>query len=77
MYIQVDANGADAAAALSRVAGVTRVVESDRRDSLVGYEVMSESGRDVRRELANTVVTQRLGPGRAPARRASASRKSS
>src|SRR5262245_19978531 len=31
MYLQVDANGADAADALTRVAGVTRVVESDRR----------------------------------------------
>jgi gliding motility-associated transport system ATP-binding protein len=61
MYIQVDANGSDAAAALNSVAGVTRVVESDRRDRLVGYEVMSESGRDVRRELANTVVTRGWG----------------
>jgi len=61
MYIQVDANGSDASAVLNSVAGVTRVVESDRRDSLVGYEVMSESGRDVRRELANTVVTRGWG----------------
>ena len=61
MYIQVDANGSDAAAALNSVAGVTSVVESDRREGLVGYEVMSESGRDVRRELANTVVTRGWG----------------
>ncbi len=61
MYIQVDANGSDASPVLNSVAGVTSVVESDRRDSLVGYEVMSESGRDVRRELANTVVTRGWG----------------
>ncbi len=61
MYVQVDANGADAAAMLGRVAGVTRVTESDRRDSLVGYEVASESGRDVRRDLARTVVTNGWG----------------
>jgi ABC-2 type transport system ATP-binding protein len=61
MYVQVDANGSDASAALSRVAGVARVVESDRRDSLVGYEVVSESGRDVRRDLANTIVTSGWG----------------
>jgi ABC-2 type transport system ATP-binding protein len=61
MYIQVDANGSDASTVLNSVAGVTRVVESDRRDSLVGYEVMSESGRDVRRELASTVVTRGWG----------------
>jgi ABC-2 type transport system ATP-binding protein len=61
MYIQVDANGSDASPVLSGVAGVTRVVEADRRDRLVGYEVMSESGRDVRRELASTVVTRGWG----------------
>jgi gliding motility-associated transport system ATP-binding protein len=61
MYVQVDASGADAAAALGRVTGVTRVTESDRRDSLVGYEVASENGRDVRRELAKTVVTNGWG----------------
>jgi ABC-2 type transport system ATP-binding protein len=56
MYLQLDASGADAAASLSRVPGVTRVVESDRRDGIVGYEVDSESGRDVRRDLARAVV---------------------
>jgi ABC-2 type transport system ATP-binding protein len=61
MYIQVDANGSDASTVLNGVAGVTSVVESDRRDGLVGYEVMSESGRDVRRELAKTVVTRGWG----------------
>jgi ABC-2 type transport system ATP-binding protein len=61
MYVQVDANGSDASAALGRIAGVARVVESDRRDGLVGYEVVSESGRDVRRDLANTIVTSGWG----------------
>lgn len=56
MYVQVDTSGADAAASLTRVPGVTRVVEADRRDGMVGYEVDSESGRDVRRDLARAVV---------------------
>ena len=56
MYIQVDAEGADASDALQRVAGVTRLAESDRRDGIVGYEIESERGRDVRRDLARTVV---------------------
>jgi ABC-2 type transport system ATP-binding protein len=56
MYVQVDAAGGDAGAALSRVAGVTRVAEADRRDRVVGYEVESQQGRDVRRELASTIV---------------------
>ena len=60
LYVQVDAVG-DAAATLGRVAGVTRVTESDRRDTLVGYEVESEHGHDVRRELARSVVDSGWG----------------
>ena len=61
MYVQVDSNGMDASAALRRVPGVTRVVESDRREPVVGYEVESERGHDVRRELARAVVTNGWG----------------
>jgi ABC-2 type transport system ATP-binding protein len=57
MYLQVDTNGADAGVSLAQLPGVTRVVESDRRDGVVGYEVDSEQGRDVRRELARAVVS--------------------
>src|SRR5204862_7384528 len=57
MYVQVDAGGADPAASLARVPGVTRVVEADRRDGMIGLEVDSESGRDVRRDLARAVVS--------------------
>ena len=61
MYIQVDANGLDASGALRRVPGVSRVVESDRREPAVGYEVESERGHDVRRELARIVVSSGWG----------------
>ena len=61
MYLQIDANGADAGAALSRLKGVTRVVEADRRDHVVGYEVESERGHDVRRDLAAAVITSGWG----------------
>src|SRR5436309_11269107 len=47
MYVQIDANGADAVSALGRVPGVTRVVEADRRPGHVGYEVVSEQGHDI------------------------------
>jgi ABC-2 type transport system ATP-binding protein len=57
MYVQVDANGTDAAPALQRIPGVTRVKEADRRDDAVGYEVETESGRDLRRDLARAIVT--------------------
>ena len=56
MYVQLDALGADAGNALSTLPGVTRVSESDRRDSIIGYEVESESGRDIRRDLAASIV---------------------
>ena len=61
MYVQADTAGADIATSLSRVAGVTRVAEADRRDGLVGYEVESERGRDIRRELARTIVSSGWG----------------
>jgi ABC-2 type transport system ATP-binding protein len=61
MYLQIDAAGADAGAALARLPGVTGVVESDRRDSVVGYEVASEHGHDVRCDLARSVVASGWG----------------
>ena len=61
MYVQVDARGADAAGVLGQVPGVTRVAESDRRDGVVGYEIDSETGRDVRRDLARAVVSSGFG----------------
>jgi ABC-2 type transport system ATP-binding protein len=56
LYVQVDAGGADASGALQRIPGVSRVAEADRRDRLVGYEVESEHGHDIRRDIARTVV---------------------
>jgi ABC-2 type transport system ATP-binding protein len=61
LYVQVDTGATDASRALASVAGVTRVVEADRRDGVVGFEVDSERGRDVRRELARAVVSNGLG----------------
>jgi ABC-2 type transport system ATP-binding protein len=61
MYVQLDADGSDAATALQRIGGVTRVVESDRGNGVVGYEVESERGTDVRRDLARAVVTNGWG----------------
>ena len=61
MYVQIDADGVDAAATLSHLAGVTRVTEADRKERVVGYEVAVEAGRDVRRELAGAVVSNGWG----------------
>jgi ABC-2 type transport system ATP-binding protein len=56
MYVQVDALGGDAGQALATVPGVTRVVAADG-----GFEVESERGTDVRRELAKTIVNRGWG----------------
>jgi ABC-2 type transport system ATP-binding protein len=61
MYVQVDSSGSDASATLTKIPGVTRVVESDRHASYIGYEVESESGRDIRRDLARTIITSGWG----------------
>ncbi len=61
MYLQVDAQGADAAAVLQRVSGVKRVAVADTKQQIVGFEIDSEKGHDVRRELAAAVVGRGWG----------------
>jgi ABC-2 type transport system ATP-binding protein len=61
MYVQVDAVGADARTALAAVPGVTRVSAAETRDGASAFEVDSEPGRDVRRELASAIVTRGWG----------------
>ncbi len=56
LYVQVDASGADISASLGRVAGVIRVAEADRKNGMVGYEIESERGQDIRRDLAREIV---------------------
>src|SRR5688572_22464354 len=52
MYLQVDAPGADVKTALEAIPGVTRVGLADTRGSATSFEIDSETGRDVRRELS-------------------------
>jgi len=61
IYVQVDANGGDVTGVLSCIPGVRQVVEADRRDGLVGYEIESETGQEIRRELARTIVSNGWG----------------
>jgi ABC-2 type transport system ATP-binding protein len=61
MFVQVDAAGGDALAALQAVPGVTRVAPADTRGVVTSFEVSSETGRDVRRELAAAIVNQGWG----------------
>jgi ABC-2 type transport system ATP-binding protein len=61
MFVQVDAAGADVRTALQEIPGVTQVAASETRGTVTSFEVNSETGRDVRRELASTIVSQGWG----------------
>jgi ABC-2 type transport system ATP-binding protein len=61
LYVQVDAGGTDPLPALQAIAGVTRVSREAVQDGVAAFEVESERGRDIRRELARSVVTQGWG----------------
>jgi ABC-2 type transport system ATP-binding protein len=65
MYVQVDAAGADAGAALAAIPGVTGVVPVEHHETPAAapsaFEVESAPEIDVRRELARAVVTRGWG----------------
>jgi ABC-2 type transport system ATP-binding protein len=61
MYVHVDSGTEEAGPVLATVPGVSRVVASDGRGTAGGFEVESERGTDVRRELARTVVQRGWG----------------
>jgi ABC-2 type transport system ATP-binding protein len=74
LYVQVDAPGADAGAALAAVRGVTRVTSADQPRTPLGpdamppvssgplaFEVESEPDVDVRRDLARVIVGRGWG----------------
>lgn len=56
MLMQVEGDPDLVVSALRAVPGVTRVAATERRDGAASIEVESEAGRDVRRDLARTVV---------------------
>ena len=56
LYVQVDVAGADAAATLARVPGVSKVTAVDRHETAVGYEIDVTGERDVRRDVSREIV---------------------
>jgi ABC-2 type transport system ATP-binding protein len=56
MYVQAEGAAAALTAILQKVPGVTRVTPSEQRDSFPAFEIDSEAGKDVRRDLARAVV---------------------
>jgi ABC-2 type transport system ATP-binding protein len=61
MYLQVDAAGQDAAPVLRTVPGVLNLSVAETHDGVVAYEISSDRGRDIRRDLARTVVSHNWG----------------
>ena len=61
MLMQVDASGADAGAVLRAVPGVSQVRVAENRETVTSFEVESETGRDVRRELSAAIVNRGWG----------------
>jgi ABC-2 type transport system ATP-binding protein len=61
LYVQVDAGGLDAAETLTTIPGVTRVSGSDQHGTVAGFEIESDRGIDVRRDLARAVVNRGWG----------------
>ncbi len=61
LYVEIDAQGRDVSSVLQTVPGVTTVAVASRGDGPIAYEVSSEQGRDIRRDLARTVVSQNFG----------------
>jgi ABC-2 type transport system ATP-binding protein len=60
LYVQVE-GGKEVAGALAAVPGVVHVSPADRHDQRNGFEVESEPNRDVRRDVARTIVDQGWG----------------
>ncbi len=61
MYLQVAGPADDVQKVLSTLGGVTRVTAAVGHDDLADVEVDTERGRDIRRELAATVVGRGWG----------------
>ncbi|MSO45846.1 MAG: ABC transporter ATP-binding protein [Acidobacteria bacterium] len=61
MYLHVDAPGANVTSVLEGVAGVTQVSPADSRGVVTAFEIRSETGRDVRRQLAAAIVNNGWG----------------
>jgi ABC-2 type transport system ATP-binding protein len=61
MFLQIDAAGADPKDALKAVSGVTEVRIAETRGPVTALEVESGQGRDVRRDLAATIVNRGWG----------------
>ncbi len=60
LYVQV-AGGEDMPAVLGSVPGVTKVATIDTHEAFTGFEIEAEPNRDIRRDVARTIVERGWG----------------
>ena len=60
LYVQV-AGGEDTAVVLGSVPGVTKVEAIDTHEAFTGFEIEAEPNRDIRRDVARTIVERGWG----------------
>ena len=60
LYVQIDGHG-NTLDVLREVPGVRTVSVADQNGTMTGYEIEAESNRDIRRELARTIVDRGWG----------------
>jgi len=61
MFVQAEGQAEAVRAALAAVPDVSRVTEAEVRDSISSFEVVSQKGKDVRRDLARAIVSGGFG----------------
>ncbi len=61
IFVQADGPAVEVQAALQNVRSVTRVTQSEPKGELASFEVDTEKGADVRRDLASAVVSRGWG----------------
>ncbi len=61
MFVQAEGHAEAVRAALAAVPDVSRVTEAEVRDSISSFEVVSQKGKDVRRDLARAIVSGGFG----------------
>ena len=61
VYVQIDGDGGAAQTALAAIDGVAAVREAERKDHSVAYEIEASDNRDIRRDVARSIVNKGWG----------------
>ena len=56
MFVQAQGPASDIQRTLQSIGGIVRVTPSETRDEITGFDIDTEKGADVRREIASAIV---------------------